>query len=200
MINQIASPDCPVTPEAVTLRQGLQVIVRAIRQDDAPRLQALHARLSLETILFRFLRYARELSAKEAEYLAHVDYATTMAFVATITQGSEERIIAVARYAAVPSSEPGLAEAAVVVEDSYQRQGLGTILSDRLALCAREHGIRTFVAVVHSENTQVIRLMRHCGLTFKVAKRENEAMEIRIDLTSGSVDKTPEVGSPTWTK
>ena len=40
-----------------------------------------------------------------------------MALVATHEQGSEERIIAVARYAVDPAGQPDLAEAAIVVED-----------------------------------------------------------------------------------
>jgi len=40
-----------------------------------------------------------------------------MALVATREQGSEEHIIAMARYAANPAGQPDLAEAAIVVED-----------------------------------------------------------------------------------
>ena len=42
-------------PETVTLSDGTTVTLRPIRADDAERLQALHARLSPETIYLRFL-------------------------------------------------------------------------------------------------------------------------------------------------
>ncbi len=159
-----AMPETPEKPKPVTLRDGTAVTIRPIRPDDAPRLQALFDRLSPESIAFRFLGQPKELPYEQARRLANVDYRKRMALVATREQGSEEHIIAVARYAVDPAGQPDLAEAAIVVEDEYQKRGLGTLLLSRLVAYAQAHGIRTFMATVRQDNIQIMRFVRHSGL------------------------------------
>lgn len=78
--------------EAITLRDGTALTIRPIWPEDAPRLQALHARLSPETIYLRFMGMPPVLFLHEAEQLAQVNYQTRMAFVATREQGNQEII------------------------------------------------------------------------------------------------------------
>jgi len=156
--------ETPGKPEPVTLRDGTAVTIRPIRPDDARRLQALFYRLSPESISLRFLGHPKELPDAQAEQLANVDYQKRMALVATREQDGEEHIIAVARYAADPAGQPDLAEAAIVVEDEYQKRGLGTLLLSRLVAYAQAHGIRAFMATVHQNNIQIMRFVRHSGL------------------------------------
>lgn len=153
-----------LTDEQVTLRDGLQVIVRAIRPEDAPRLQSLAGRLSPETMFLRFLAVLKGLSDREARHLATVDYENRMAIVATLQEEGEETIIGVARYSIVEGGEPGLAEAAVVVEDRYQRHGLGSLLLKRLVAYARRHGVLAFLANIHPSNEPIMRFIRKSGL------------------------------------
>ncbi|MBL7184559.1 MAG: GNAT family N-acetyltransferase [Anaerolineae bacterium] len=159
-----AMPETPEKPEPVTLRDGSAVTIRPIRPDDARRLQALFDRLSPESISLRFLGQPKELPYEQAEQLANVDYQKRMALVATREQDGEEHIIAVARYAVNPADQPDLAEAAIVVEDEYQKRGLGTLLLSRLVAYAQAHGIRAFMATVHQDNIQIMRFVRHSGL------------------------------------
>jgi RimJ/RimL family protein N-acetyltransferase len=167
--------------EAVTLCDGTKVTIRHIRPEDAARLQALFARLSPESIFFRFLGLRKDLPDKEAEQLAGVDRQSRMALVATVRQSGEEEIIAVARYATIPGIRPPEAEAAIVVQDSYQGRGLGTILMDRLATYARTQGIHAFRATVHQDNARIMRFIRRSGLptTSNVGRG---MQEIRIGL------------------
>jgi RimJ/RimL family protein N-acetyltransferase len=171
----------PEKPEAVTLRDGSIVTIRPIRPDDARRLQGLFARLSPESISFRFLGHPKELPGEQAEQLANVDYHTRMALVATREQGGEEHIIAVARYAVDPAAGPDLAEAAVVVEDEYQNRGLGTLLLKRLVAYAQTHGIRAFMATVRHDNVRIMRFIRRSGLPTE-SKLAAGAWEILVKL------------------
>jgi RimJ/RimL family protein N-acetyltransferase len=171
----------PEKPEAVTLRDGTTVTIRPIRPDDARRLQELFARLSPESISFRFLGQPRELPYEQAEQLANVDYHTRMALVATREQCDEEHIIAVARYAVDPAVAPDLAEAAIVVEDKYQNRGLGTLLLKRLVAYARIHGIRAFMATVRHDNVRIMRFIRRSGLPTE-SKLAAGAWEILVKL------------------
>ena len=65
----------------VTCRDGAQVRLRAIRPEDAPRLQALHARLSRETMYQRFFGATPRLPTPWARFLAEVDYRGRLALV-----------------------------------------------------------------------------------------------------------------------
>ncbi len=150
----------PYPPEKVTLRDGTEVTIRAIVPEDAALLQALFRRLSPESVFLRFLTRLKELTQTQADRLANVDYETQMAVVATL--GPD--VIGVARYAVIPDREPGMAEAAVVVEDQYQSRGLGTLLLARLSDYAREHGVVAFVASIHQSNDRILSFIRKSGL------------------------------------
>ena len=75
--------------ETVALHDSTTVLIRAIRPDDAQSLQALFARLSTESIWFRFLGHPKELSYEQGEQLATADDQTGMALVATREQCGE---------------------------------------------------------------------------------------------------------------
>ncbi len=172
--------------ERITLRDGASVTLRPIRADDAPRLQALYARLSPESVYFRFLGRAAELTKKEANRLAHVDYFSRMAIVAAVDSGAEELIIAVARYAAL-LGKPGRADFAIAVQDDYQGRGLGKIILRRLAAWAVQHGIHTFEFSVMYENDRMMQFLRHSGLPIRVVGMCQGQREIRMKLDEPAV-------------
>jgi GNAT superfamily N-acetyltransferase len=151
----------------VTLHDGMAVIIRPIRPDDAGRLQALVSRLSPKSAYQRFHGARRELLNDEAVRLANVDYRTQMALVATDELSGGTDIVAVARYAVLSSEESRIAEASVVVQDDYQGHGLGTLLLMRLAEYAARHGIRVFQFIVFYSNNRMLHLIRHCGSVIK---------------------------------
>jgi len=172
--------DPPVAAETVTLRDGTPVTTRAIRPDDAPRLQAFHARLSPESVYLRWLSAHPVLSDEEAETLSRVDYHDRMAFVATLPPAGAD-IIGVARYAAAPAEGPHAAEAAVVVADDFQQRGLGTLLLSRLLVYARGQGLTTWVAEINAQNARMLRFIQRGGLP--VTRRlESGSWQVRIDI------------------
>ncbi|MCL7454823.1 MAG: GNAT family N-acetyltransferase [Anaerolineae bacterium] len=166
-------------PFTATLRDGTNVTIRPVVPEDAPRLQALYNHLSPESIYYRFLSQAKELTRAQAERLANVDYDARMAFVATCEMDSDTPIIGVARYA--EGLEPCVAEAGVVVQDRYQRLGLGTILLSELTEYARSQGIHTFVAWIHQSNTAILQFIRRSGLPTQ-SRLESGTWEIRVTL------------------
>ena len=176
MLTQILLPS-----EAIVLRDGSRLTIRPIRPDDAPRLQALHARLSPDSIYFRFLGWHPALSEQEAERFANLDYDTRMAFVAVNEENGEENIVAVARYAACLPDHPDEADAAIVVEDRFQNLGLGTLLLDRLLAYARAHGIAAFLADINPENERMLHFIRRSGFPAS-SKLAEGALEIRIGI------------------
>ena len=85
-------------------RDGTPYFIRPIRPDDAERERRFIAGLSPDSLHNRFLGGLREPSPAFIHRLVDVDYDRTMAFVAVVGEGDDERIIGVARYAANPSS------------------------------------------------------------------------------------------------
>lgn len=154
-------------PEAVTLKDGTQVVIRPIQPDDAAHLQDTFNHLSMETIYQRFHSFKKELLDEEARYLATVDYKSRMAFVATCQKDDRDIIIGVARYAQQDTKHPHIAESAVVVQDEYQGRGLGTLLLRRLVLYARAKGIRHLRGIMQVGNNRMLDLVKRSGLPYK---------------------------------
>jgi acetyltransferase len=170
------SPDSLPPPETTELRSGLTTIIRPIRPDDAARLQAFHQRLSSESIYLRWLSAHPVLTDEEAAALTQLDYSSRMAFVAVVPPAGHNapahpvapgEIIGVARYAVAHPDRPLEAEAAVVVADAYQRQGLGSRLLQRLMVYAQTRGITTWVAEINAQNVPMLRFIGRGGLPVK---------------------------------
>jgi len=168
-------------PHTILLKDGEPVTIRGITPEDAPRLKALLKRLSPESIFYRFLEYLKELSDKQAEELANVDYRNRMALVAARTEGDEELVIGVARYSVPAGGPPDTAEVGVVVEDRYQNQGLGTHLIQELTAYARDHGIRYFKGYISHQNRRILKFIQKSGLPTE-RRLEMGMWEISVDL------------------
>jgi RimJ/RimL family protein N-acetyltransferase len=169
--------------ERLTLRDGTPYAIRPIRPDDAPRLQALHSRLSAESIQLRFMAMHPVLQPVEAERLADVDGLSRAALVAVLpSAGADvETIIGVARYATLGPQRPDQAEAAIVIEDRYQGQGVGQALLHRLLAYGRAHGVRWFVAEVSLENDRMIRFIRRSGLPVEIHQQDG-VLHVKADI------------------
>jgi RimJ/RimL family protein N-acetyltransferase len=145
--------------DVVRLHSGRKLNIRPIQPDDGPRLQAAYERLSPESRYRRFLTLKPYLSPAEARYLAEIDGSAHFALVAA-TNDEAADIVAVARFVHVPEHGGDEAEFAIVVDDAYQGDGLGTQLLDQLVVAGRERGITRFRASVLASNEPAHRLMR----------------------------------------
>lgn len=151
-------PDYPTELEReLTLRDGAVVRLRPIRPDDAPRLQALHGRLSRDTAYQRFFAVVKRLPPDWARLLATVDYRRRLALVVEAPTGDDPELIAVGRYDAL--DEPDTVEVAFVVQDDWQNRGLGTMLFDAILRAARARSYRRFRAYVLADNRRMLDLI-----------------------------------------
>lgn len=155
-------------PRTVRLRDGSRVDLRLIRPDDESRLTALAGRLSRETVYQRFFTPMNRLSPEQARFFANVDYRDRLAIVAEQAATGEPALIGVARYDRGPD---GIAEIALVVEDRWQRLGLGVILLDELLWAGEDRGIDGFRAYVLSDNRRMLGLLaRHTEIVSRQAQ------------------------------
>jgi GNAT superfamily N-acetyltransferase len=140
------------------LSDNTLLFIREIRGNDKQRLVDAFANLSEESVRKRFLGPKPSLSTSELRYLTEVDGHDHYAIVA-MPAGEEEQISAVARFVRL-DDDPRAAEAAIVVCDSLQGKGLGSLLARRLTDAARERGVDRLTASISSENRPALSLMR----------------------------------------
>ncbi len=158
------------------------VEIRPIQPDDAERLQSAHIRLSPESRYRRFLGVKPTLTAEDARYLAEIDGCDHFALVATRpVDGGDPPIIAVARFVRL-SEDPDAAEFAIVVGDTYQRQGLAAELLSRLAAAATARGISRFRATILSDNMAIYKLMQRLAPGGLDVKRRGAVSDVDFTL------------------
>ena len=152
--------------ELALLDDGTEVQFRAIRPDDAPRLDRLFYRLSPRSLYLRFFSPMPRPNQAMIRRLVNVDYRDRLALVAVV----DDEIVGVARFdrlaAVAPralSVDPGEAEAAVIVEDEWQGRGIATRLLWRLTAAALARGIHSFTATVLAENRPMMGLLSVLG-------------------------------------
>ena len=140
------------------LPDGAPVLIRPIRADDKRMLTDGLRRLSDESVHRRFLTPKSSFSRTELRYLTEVDGRDHVALVAECPAEPVRLLIAVARFVRLADASE-FAEVAITVADTWQRRGLGSLLSIRLAEEARRLGIRRFTATMAADNLPVHRLM-----------------------------------------
>jgi acyl-CoA synthetase (NDP forming)/GNAT superfamily N-acetyltransferase len=145
----------------VILSDGSTMHIRPIRPTDGARIEALHQRLSPETIYFRFFTPLSKLSAKMLDRFINVDYVERLALIGQLG----DDIIAVARYERLSSTwEDGPeAEVAFLVDDAHQGKGIGTVMLEHLTGAAKQAGIVRFVADTLAENQRMLRVFHDAG-------------------------------------
>ncbi|HLY84206.1 MAG TPA: GNAT family N-acetyltransferase [Acidimicrobiales bacterium] len=131
-----------------------ELLVRPIRPDDSVRLQRTFERLSPETIYRRFFSPIHTPPPGTLHRLANVDHDNREALV--VLDGDE--IIAVGRWER-DARHPDDAELALLVEDAWQRRGVGRALTAMLVTEAGRHRIATVSATVLSDNVPIRRLL-----------------------------------------
>jgi RimJ/RimL family protein N-acetyltransferase len=143
------------------------VTVRPMRPADVGRIHAMHNRLSLESVYYRYLRY-RPPALDEIAALYRVEPETRAGFVATVQQG-DEQVVGVAYAVREQQSQPATAEAGILVEDRFQGQGVGHALWQRLLQHARTQQMEQIRLFVHPGNWRMQRLLRKSGMPYVTA-------------------------------
>ncbi|NUT34948.1 MAG: GNAT family N-acetyltransferase [Hamadaea sp.] len=139
---------------ALLLPDGVELTVRPALPSDLDAVADMHARCSPASLYRRYLAGTRGPSAAQLTRLLEPRRGGTL--VATDAQG---RIIAFANLV----GEGEIAEAAVLVEDSWQRRGIGTALLRRLVSLARPADFAAVLLHTHAENTAMLRTVRRLG-------------------------------------
>ena len=163
----------------VRLDNGVPVLIRPIARADKALLEAGMADLSEQSAYQRFLSPKAVLSTDELRYLTEVDFRDHVAYVA-VRPEAPDVVVAVGRWVRL-RDDPEAAEIAFVVSDALQRQGLGTLLAEKLADAARERGVRRFVATMLPDNVGAHRLFA------RVAQERETAVDGQLHELRGAI-------------
>lgn len=146
--------------------------LRALDATDRDRMVALWDRLSPQTRMRRFNSAIPCPSEALLDVLMDVDGRARAALVAV----DGDDIVAVARYAAEPGASS--AEVAIVVEDAWQRRGVGTRLLAALFELAAANGLTEVWGTTSTANEPLLRLVYgvapHVGIELRSDLREYE--------------------------
>ena len=169
-------------PAALTLRDGTQVIVRAITPDDELRMISFHKTLSDESVHFRYFGMPSlgfRTGHKRLARLCSTDLAREIALVADRKRhDGEHEILGVGRLIKTPGLNE--AEFAILVPDRWQGDGLGTALLKALVAIARKARVRIFGHVL-PDNTAMLHVSRDVGFSLHFNPDEGE-WEAELDL------------------
>lgn len=135
------------------------VLIRLAQPGDADAVADLHQRCSERT---RYLRYVSAGEWRDVQ-LRRLSGGHRGATLVALNRRGE--VVALGNVFPEQDDPTGrAAEMAIIVEDRYQRRGLGRAMVRRQVELAREMGFTAIVAVVLAENTGMLRLLRETEL------------------------------------
>lgn len=147
-------PRIPRSHDVLTLPEGNDITVRRADTDDVEAARAMHDRCSPRTLS---LRYHGPVGDAD-RYLSHLlspRFGRTLA-----VQTASGRIVGLGHLL----WDGDETEVALLVEDAWQRRGIGAELLQRLVALAGEAGCESVYAVTQSSNTGMVAAMRGLGL------------------------------------
>ena len=148
-----------------TMKNGVEVLVRPIRPEDELLLIKLHQALSERTVYLRYfqpLKLSQRTAHERLQRICFIDYDREMALaVDHKNENGETEIIAIGRLSRLRGKDDG--EMAVLVDDRFQHQGLGTLLYQRLIEVARDEHLKTVISTILSENREMQAICKKLG-------------------------------------
>ena len=148
-------------PVVLRLRDGREVTVRAVCDEDKAAFSEAFQRLSADARYSRFMAPMRELPSALLETAIHPRGERDLALVAVVSEGAAQSIVGGARYVANPAGED--CEFAVTLADDWHGLGLARQLMELLIAAARERSLRSMEGYILTSNAAMRGLARRLG-------------------------------------
>jgi acyl-CoA synthetase (NDP forming)/GNAT superfamily N-acetyltransferase len=155
---QVTSDIPTQRPIFALLIDGTIVEIRSASPADIDEVRRLHAELSEDSLRMRFFGITKQAGEASAQRICAPPRLGYAALVAVLNG----KIIGIAEYTCGEDMSEG--EVAFVVDESYHRRGVGTLLLEHLAALAMRNGLTRFVAYVLSDNYDMRRVFADAGL------------------------------------
>jgi acetyltransferase len=165
--------------ETIPLGDGRTLLLRPIRPEDEPSLQAAFAKFTPDEIRQRFFVPMKTLSHVTAARFTQIDYDREMALILTEPGiAGKTDIYGVVGLNADPDNER--AEYAIIVRGDMTGMGLGIVLMRRIIDYARSRSIREIYGDVLHDNVTMLKLCRALG--FSAAALPDDPSIVRVTL------------------
>ncbi|WP_202435043.1 MULTISPECIES: GNAT family N-acetyltransferase [unclassified Streptomyces] len=147
-------PRVPRSEDVLTLPEGNEITVRRADGEDLAAARAMHDRCSERTLGLRYHGPVRDADR-------YLDHLLNPRFGRTLTvQTASGRLVALGHLL----WDGDETEVALLVEDDWQRRGIGSELLGRLVAMAAEAGCESVYAVTQAHNTGMVAAMRALSL------------------------------------
>ncbi len=157
--------------------------IRPIRPEDEPLLVKFNQSVSERSVYLRYfslMKLGQRVSHDRLSRLSFIDYDREMALVATrVGADGELEILGIGRLHKAYGR--GEAEYGLLINDLYQKQGLGTELLKRLIEIGKDEGLKHIWAYVLQENVGMLKINKALGFTQKF-DTEEKLMRVHLDL------------------
>ena len=144
-----------------TLHDGIEVFFRPVKPIDEPALSEMLYSASKESIRTRFMARKGSFPHRDVQQWTNIDYHNNISIVGIVPGVSGEQIVAIAQYYLDPKTQA--AEVAFLVQDEWQKKGLGTLLLAYLTQIAKQRGVRRFYAKVLPVNKAMLTVFHNSG-------------------------------------
>jgi len=161
----------------VQLNDGVDIVIRPIRPEDAESEAKFVRELSKETKYFRFMSSLQELSQEMLVRFTQIDYHNEMALIATHSNGAGEEQIGVARY--TTNLDKKSCEFALVISDEWQSRGIAHHLMQNLMEIAWDRDLEKMEGQVLSSNSRMLDLVR--SLNFQVSNDPSDSAVKKVE-------------------
>ena len=173
--------------ETISTKGISKIFIRPVKPEDAPLMADLFAKLTEQTIYYRFLSPLKHLPEKMLTLFTQIDYDRDMALVALDQTSTEDKMLGVARLMSDPAGRE--AEFAVLIGDPWQGKGIGGALMERIIAIAGKRNIHALWGIVLAENITMLELARKLGFSFSRVAGESY-YRVEIVLNSSELAST----------
>lgn len=156
-----------------SLANDLDIVIRPIRPEDAEIEQEFFRHLSSQSKYFRFFEDLKELSLPMLMRFTQIDYDREMGLIATHRNKDIEIMIGEARY--IMNADMETCEFAIVIADTCQKQGVGSLLLASLLQAAAMRGIKKMMGVVLADNIPMLKLATKLGFIISTSDEDPPA-------------------------
>ncbi|MFO8057719.1 MAG: GNAT family N-acetyltransferase [bacterium] len=143
-------------------KDGKNIVVRPVRDDDRAALEDMFRSCSSDTLYTRFLSPGVRVPLR---YLDRLMIHRPPGIVSLVALEGEN-VIGLLNFVRYEQGESG--EIAIVVRDEYQNRGVGSGMLRFLYELARGHGVKKFVADIDAGNRRVFHLIQRSGFSSRI--------------------------------
>jgi GNAT superfamily N-acetyltransferase len=169
----------------LVLPDGVELMVRPATAEDLSAVTAMHGRCSTGSRQHRYLGAVGPTPSRLRRLLEPARGVCLLA-VAGGVDGTPERVVAMANLVA----EGTVAEVALLVEDGWQRRGVGSALARRLVAHANRAGYSALLAHGYADDLGLVRMLHRIGQPGPV-DRDGDLLTVTLPLTTGAPAADP---------